>query len=1343
MADTLGNIAVPEIAAAGVFPLVPEWGFGLSVQPQVAIHQFKSANVKIEQRFYLGNGATRHFFQRTDLTQSEINSLKTFYDAHKGSYQPFTYNVPFEDGTFGTVTVVFENEPLSWEHLVGAVAVGITFVEIPTTSPTYTLNSTVTRFPSGALETALLQQVQNCIPLLKIKTKKAGYPEIFVSDRRVTVGAQLYQARVLDWDGISQSINGEADTARFVFGNADRVMEALANDVDLYLATIEFSVFHTSTGIKVDLWKGDLVDFECDEGPEFRVSATDSLAALNLLYPYRTIDRLCWKPYDDGVNCPFATQGALDGAHFPSASGASCDHGFDTANGCLAHGMKRYYGGVFATPQGVRIKTGGTWGKFGRSLVNATSQVAETIYGQPLVQVYTDSDFPVQALLAAGRDESEFYDALGIVCEGPVTFGREHKLDGQFHHGYPGALGLREIPGNDPAGTTDFFSMGQSGNQTAGDWRKVFSGASTYLDNFAAGVAALELRRRDEKEIQLTRLSEHAMEAVVAQGLQRWVWTGAGSRSKQVLTNPVWIAVNMWLDMLRLLNASAATSEQYFDLTAALAAATIASTTVAKLVGAGTEQQFKYRGTVGEQRPLRDWLTDVLNNCLGYWTSSFGKLRIGIRVNATAVEAFTEGNVVYGSLRLSPVKPAFNQLTVEFADEEYEYGNNTVTWRDETRVTRDGRIISANMRLSGTSGKSQAARIATIRGREEVGGVTEDEQKRARQGGWKTTVLALKTEPGMVVSLTHPRVPTGTGKFRILGWRLNKDWSIDLEVKTVADSMYDLLTGPKATDVTASPVPVEFWPSPLRQMWHPNMEVPHPFDPFETTGRTFGLQQAYDTSLSDVKATVIVLGEERVNTVIADTIAPEIGTVTASAGGQFAEGQELWVQVAAYRVPAGTPPGDEFSPPSNLKAIRIPANSSKITVSDITWPPGTWDGYVLGIGKTQATITVHKHNTGMPASIDYDLNLIGSFWNMPNQANRSTRVKGKLVWHGGIVGTQVTSVAAGSITCAEMIGFAETITGRIVQVISDFSDGSAPVWNFSITGFTPGTGQISLTPDPQAAGVDTGDVILILAKNSATDPLQVKDTLFANTLYPAGMTPSEEFGRLVRIIGGTGKGQFRKIIDNDATTLFIDHPFDVALDNTSIFIVEEFGWRYQAESSSGAIRMSGILTRIPMVIENLLKQTLLIGAFGVDSQGMECDEGIALMRMIYIHGRDQLASAGIGPTWVTLTPAGSPLEVTPDLSLGKNFRIPLTAGPVTVKPAIWTGGTIAPGEFITFKPEQDATGGHALDFDPAGYIGLANINQDLTPDTYSRFEFWFNDGSKFELGGNTHGHSLS
>ena len=54
-----------------------------------------------------------------------------------------------------------------------------------------------------------------------------------------------------------------------------------------------------------------------------------------------------------------------------------------------------------------------------------------------------------------------------------------------------------------------------------------------------------------------------------------------------------------------------------------------------------------------------------------------------------------------------------------------------------------------------------------------------------------------------------PDMPGGAGEFRVVSWKLNKDFSIDVQGRTTTDSMYDLVAGPKPADVEPTPVPEE------------------------------------------------------------------------------------------------------------------------------------------------------------------------------------------------------------------------------------------------------------------------------------------------------------------------------------------------------------------------------------------------------------------------------------------------------------------------------------------------------------------------------------------------------
>jgi hypothetical protein len=176
------------------------------------------------------------------------------------------------------------------------------------------------------------------------------------------------------------------------------------------------------------------------------------------------------------------------------------------------------------------------------------------------------------------------------------------------------------------------------------------------------------------------------MVASVRNGMSGWIWTPQLARVYGLpQTNPVWIAINMLLRARGLrLGADATTgqldaAEQFFDVQAAVDAAAICDLSVTKLVGDGTETQFKFRGVLQEEKPLRDWLQEVLMNCLGYYTFAFRKLKVGIRENSSAVEAFTTGSILFNSLRLAPLKPAFNHLTANFADQDYRFVNNSIT----------------------------------------------------------------------------------------------------------------------------------------------------------------------------------------------------------------------------------------------------------------------------------------------------------------------------------------------------------------------------------------------------------------------------------------------------------------------------------------------------------------------------------------------------------------------------------------------------------------------------------------------------------------------------------------
>ncbi len=981
--------------------------------------------------------------------------------------------------------------------------------------------------------------------------------------------------------------------------------------------------------------------------------------------------------------------------------------------------MKRYYGGVFVVPQALRFKDNST-GFFGigRSTITSVSHIADSVFGHPLPEIYTDIEMPVNGLIVTGRDEGDFYHALIVVGEGPLTaYGTGHKLDGQLNHG-PGMLGLREVLGSDPAGAGDFFSLDYNGNQTAGDWRKVYSGNSTFLDNFAAGVAFIALRRTDEKGLQLTRLEEHSSEVIIRSGLAGWTWTAPGSRTlTSPLTNPVWIAVNRYLRSLGLKNASAAAQEAAFDVPAAIAAASVCNQTVTKLVGTGSETQWKFIGKIEDQRPLRDWLNDILLNCLGYYTFAFGKLRIGIRNNSSSIAAFTSGNMLWRSVQLEPLGPQFNRLTATFADPlqdvvtgDNQFVPNTATFQDDDYAQELGAgtkavYLDSQMNLVGTASLSQAQRFANTRGREEVGGVSEAERKAARRVRWKSTILGADVGPGDVVSITDDEMPGGFGEVRVTRMRFLPDFSVEYEGRTTTDSMYDLVAGPKPADVVPGPVPPESMPYPFRPAWCANAEQPASGDPLYAAGHnTFGLAQRYEVTRTDGKLAFLdITGCLPVNRFITDALPALIRTVQQSPTGGFLEaGLNISLAVCARDAEG------RFTPPSNIKAVTIAngASTNKVTLTDIDWPPGTYAGYVVFAGTNEKTICTQTEVTGaLPASIDIPGPLKPSTYNMPSPVYRRIITKVKREIHGGAIGIQVSGVDMGKVTLAGIAGMSDDYTGRVLTVFADLSDGSAPLWNFAITAHNLGTGELTVTPDPEAAGVETGDVAVIRYQANIATTDTVGDVKIQNDVYPDGMIPDDEVGAIVRIIAGKGAGQWRRVASNTQNTYSLETPWDTVPDATSVFIVEAGEWQYQAETSEIANAYADVASRIPVRVDDLINQPVVVGVFIEDRRGDQTPEEFVAIRDTYLFGEglhvrvigsdtvldtaDQvvLVDTSAGPVTVTLPPVAF-------LGRGRRVYVKKVTGDinqVTIQPSPSSGDAIDGAAVEVLKDLNDAT----------------------------------------------------
>ena len=211
------------------------------------------------------------------------------------------------------------------------------------------------------------------------------------------------------------------------------------------------------------------------------------------------------------------------------------------------------------------------------------------------------------------------------------------------------------------------------------------------------------------------------------------------------------------------------------------------------------------------------------------------------------------------------------------------------------------------------------------------------------------------------------------------------------------------------------------------------------------------------------------------------------------------------------------------------------------------------------------------------------------------------------------------ALTATSITVTGIGWTTNEWAGRIVSIITDKSDGSAAIWNYTVVSNTTDTLVFSGV-NLVSAGVQVDDVFIIRTKATSYSPTTIGDAKWANVSYPTGMVVNEERGLQVRIIAGTGKGQVRRVASNTSTVHTIGSVWDVTPDATSVYIVEEPTWAYS--SNSDVIDNGNFTSEIAMTlpVDNLSGQTLLVSVGVLDKFGVESPEDRNPWREVYVPG---------------------------------------------------------------------------------------------------------------------------
>ncbi len=1282
---SLGPVPIPDPPTIAPFPngpggsLRPDFGTGIDYNPAVAVHTFDQPGLKTEQRYLLApQGARRFKFAKHHLSCTQYDDLRAHFMQAQGGYAQFPFTVwtpglghgipgaTLPAYTTETVMARYENPNISFDYMAALLVngPGLTFLEVPQTEPQYVSAKRVNRFPDLTLGQALQDQFQEIIPLFALVPRETPAAAVYFSNQRCKIDAQSYLPRLLEWSGISQSLGENSDSISCTLGNADGIWQSYVNQVNLYAASLQVSLYHVGSRYILDLWKGSVLNWSFDTSGRFQLSAADGVFNLSLAYPSRKVQRTCWKVYQ-GRWCP------------STSSLPDCPKDYDA---CVARGVPHSFGGLVVPQQAVHIAdtSTGVFG-FGRSRMTSVTVVEDTVYQRPLQEIYTDEPMSVTADVAAGRDESDYYSALGIVGEGPISDFNNNlilqTLDGQPPHDPLNFGGWRPFTGTDPSGPDDFVGISQAKPFT---WDWIYGDGTPYVpphSTYAGGIAMAEIRRTDPKGLQLSAVADHNMVVNVTGGIGGWVWNGVGSRTwLNSLHNCVWVTVNVYLRGIGLrvdpsneAMVPPSVMEQYVDVEQAGIAAALCDSVVPKLIGTGTELQFPFRGVLKEQKPLRDWMREILNCCLGYFTFVNGKLWIGIRSNSSVLtpNAFHRETILFKSLTAAPLQPQFNWLVGNFGDEEFGWQLNNVTLYDIDHASFIGtpdspQYLTNTMSFAGVSNKSQCARILITRLREEIGGLKNgagphgdgtaiDEQFNARNFQFRTSALALGTGLGDIISVTHDAMPNGGYvEGRVVRWNFNPDFSIDIQATSTVDDMYDVVSGPKPADVSAPPPLPETLQPPTGLAWMPNEVAPAIGDPvYPSWERSFDLWQEYEISRDGVWVpTIWVQGEMPVN-LFATLAQPRITEIEVLPGGSL-NGPMTFYAAVTQRTDSGAP-----AVPSNLTAVYLPAAAVNrkvvLTVTPTTDPLLT--GYDVWAGRDRRRMALQTGGAGNPpGTIELSGPIRDLTQGMPDGSAAGLRIAAKHVWHAGVAGVLVNRViGANQIVCNDFLGSADNWVNQIIFVCSNTS-GDVPLWNFRITAFDPVTA--TLTVSPNATGVLPGDVLIVYAAPTAlesglpagwTAANCISNSYWNNSVnrqqFPgsSGLVPGKETGRIVRILRGTGAGQWRFVTGNTTLTHQVAPAWQVLPDHTSLYIVEDPDWPSVSPTSQLIVGHTGVVSALHLEVPNLTEEVALVGGFLVDAEGKQTADEVAVFRMIYVFGQP--------PTVRVVGPAASPYDV--------------------------------------------------------------------------------------------------
>lgn len=742
--------------------------------------------------------------------------------------------------------------------------------------------------------------------------------------------------------------------------------------------------------------------------------------------------------------------------------------------------------------------------------------------------------------------------------------------------------------------------------------------------------------------------------------------------------------------------------------------------------------QLYIEGTLASQQP-----SAVTGS--NYNTAVSSKSLTGSTVNGYVAYDFTKflgGKKSSFKIQTPPLASSPNRVSFGFANSERDWAGDSLLMPDTDAIARSGQPVDEQFECEGINTLDQAKRIGARRLARNLRGNPRGDSGGTEIYTWQDSFRTVRARVGQICRVSNAHEGISNVLCRLLQIRPSTNWeTVQITAQRHDDNWY-LDSYGQAADPEVSLVPRNRLAR-AAFPWAPGLVQPDASDPmYSSSDYTFTLSENHETAADGtVIAKLYLSGYWPVN--LFSGTPPQVarqGTTASSGGSILGSGRSYYIAVVALDA-FGAP-----SAPSQLCEVIVTnvSTANTITVPIQGWPD-TAAGYIAYAGTSPQLLTEHASAGSTPTSITIT-SLIERGKPMPDPEFDRMRVKIKRVAHSGVWGQPVDAVGSGTLQIDAAGWTVNQWTGYSVSVLGLAAGGDMPVLNYEVLSNTADT--LTVTPDP-SGDVAVGDAVIMRSLptvGSDGGGNYISDALWQNTLEAAGagLAVDEEVGRLLRIISGPGAGQAYRIISNTATKVYIEGDWRGTPDSTSRYIIEEPDWQVIQTSDSLNNGDLDAILYLEVEVSNYLQRVVLVQPVALDGSQNEAIDSLCPVREIYVFGSSSPAIGNNDGYFEMVTTAGA---VTPDLADGLNQQESITAD-VTINAPIYTGGVIVAGMRLHIKLIEDATGGWVPTFDPI-FIGLQNIDMDLTADTYSVYEFVYNTADKWEYRGGARGLSIT